>query len=140
MYKKKWQIGITDILLLIMNGVFLLGMHTFLSPCEQLPDGKWMVCHWAGEALIGIASALFVISLLHALIPRAPIKAGLTLAAIPMSVLALLFAAGHIIDLCMMETMRCHTVMKPAVMAISVLTILLDVVDIYKYGYKKEAG
>ncbi|MFC2741328.1 MAG: DUF4418 family protein, partial [Selenomonas sp.] len=110
MEKKKWKIKLTDVLLLLASGAFLVGMRTFLAPCAQQADGKWMVCHWAGEALTGVAAVLFVISLLHALIPRAQIKMGLALAMIPAAALAFLLP-GTMIDLCMMETMRCHTVM-----------------------------
>lgn len=130
--KKKWKVGVTDILLLLVNGIFFVGMHTFLAPCGQQADGHWMVCHWAGEALTGVAAVLFVISLLHALIPRAQIKMGLALAMIPAAALAFLLP-GTMIDLCMMETMRCHTVMQPGVMAISAVTIALLLVDLYRY-------
>ena len=130
--EKKWRFKITDILLLLASGVFLVGMRTFLTPCAQQADGRWMVCHWAGEALTGVAAVLFVISLLHALIPRAQIKMGLSLAMIPAAALAFLLP-GTMIDLCMMETMRCHTVMQPAARAISVVLILLACLDVYCY-------
>ena len=61
MEKKKWKIKLTDVLLLLASGAFLVGMRTFLAPCAQQADGKWMVCHWAGEALTGVAAVLFVI-------------------------------------------------------------------------------
>ena len=130
--KKKWKVGVTDILLLLVNGIFFVGMRTFLAPCGQQADGHWMVCHWAGEALAGVSAVLFIIAVLHAAVPRAHIKAGLALASIPVSVLAILLP-GHLIDLCMMETMRCHTVMQPGVTAISAVTIALLLVDLYLY-------
>ena len=49
---------------------------------------------------------------------------------VPLSVLALLLP-GHLIDLCMMETMRCHTVMTPAVTVLSLLNIMVAAADIY---------
>ena len=128
--EKKRRFKITDILLLLASGAFLVGMRTFLAPCAQQADGRWMVCHWAGEALTGVAAVLFVISLLHALIPRARIKMGLALAMIPAATLAFLLP-GTMIDLCMMETMRCHTVMTPAVTVLSLLNIMVAAADIY---------
>ncbi|MBF1684669.1 MAG: DUF4418 family protein, partial [Selenomonas sp.] len=101
----------------------------------QQADGRWMVCHWAGEALTGVAAVLFVISLLHALIPRAQIKMGLSLAMIPAAALAFLLP-GTMIDLCMMETMRCHVIMQPAVTVIAVLNIVLSAV--YLWQHRKE--
>ena len=65
-------------------------------------------------------------------IPRTQVKIGLSLAVIPVSVLA--FAVpDHLIDLCMMETMHCHTVMEPAVTVLSLLNVLLAAADIYVY-------
>ena len=132
MNEKKRRCGITDVLLLVLNLLFFVGIQTVFAPCEARPDGSWMTCHWAGQALIGIAAALLVIAVMHLVIPRAQVKIGLSLAVIPVSVLA--FAVpDHLIDLCMMETMHCHTVMEPAVTVLSLLNVLLAAADIYVY-------
>ena len=132
MNEKKRRCGITDVLLLVLNLIFFVGIQTVFAPCEARPDGSWMTCHWAGQALIGIAAALLAIAVMHLVIPRTQVKIGLSLAVIPVSVLA--FAVpDHLIDLCMMETMHCHTVMQPAVTALSLLNIMLVLADIYVY-------
>ena len=133
MNEKKRRCGITDVLLLVLNLIFFVGIQTVFAPCEARPDGSWMTCHWAGQALIGIAAALLAIAVMHLVIPRAQVKIGLSLAVIPVSVLA--FAVpDHLIDLCMMETMHCHTVMEPAVTVLSLLNVLLAAADIYVQG------
>ena len=132
MNEKKRRCGITDVLLLVLNLIFFVGIQTVFAPCEARPDGSWMICHWAGQALIGIAAALLAIAVMHLVIPRTQVKIGLSLAVIPVSVLA--FAVpDHLIDLCMMETMHCHTVMEPAVTVLSLLNVLLAAADIYVY-------
>lgn len=132
MNEKKRRCGITDILLVVLNLIFFVGIQTVFAPCEARPDGSWMTCHWAGQALMGIAAALLAIAVMHLVIPRAQVKIGLSLAVILVSVLA--FAVPeHLIDLCMMETMHCHTVMEPAVMVLSLLNVLLAAADIYVY-------
>ena len=132
MNEKKRRCGITDILLVVLNLIFFVGIQTVFAPCEARPDGSWMTCHWAGQALIGIAAALLAIAVMHLVIPRTQVKIGLSLAVIPVSVLA--FAVpDHLIDLCMMETMPCHTVMEPAVTLLSLLNVLLAAADIYVY-------
>ena len=128
----KCRFGITDILLLVLNLVFFVGIQNVFTPCEPRPDGSWMNCHWAGQALTGIAAVLVVIALMHLVIPRAQIKLGLALAMLPISVFALVLP-DHLIDLCMMETMHCHTVMQPAVTALSLLNLMLALADIYVY-------
>ena len=132
MNEKKRRCGITDVLLLVLNLIFFVGIQTVFAPCEARPDGSWMTCHWAGQALIGIAAVLLAIAVMHLVIPRIQVKIGLSLAMIPVSVLA--FAVpDHLIDLCMMETMHCHTVMEPAVTILSLLNVLLAAADIYVY-------
>ena len=84
---------------------------------------------------MGIAAALLAIAVMHLVIPRAQVKLGLALAMIPISVLALVLP-DHLIDLCMMETMHCHTVMEPAVMVLSLLNIMTAGADIYVYRKK----
>ena len=132
MNEKKRRCGITDVLLLVLNLIFFVGIQTVFAPCEAHPDGSWMTCHWAGQALIGIAAALLAIAVMHLVIPRTQVKIGLSLAVIPVSVLA--FAVpDHLIDLCMTETMHCHTVIEPAVTVLSLLNVLLAAADIYVY-------
>ena len=133
MNEKKRRCGITDILLLVLNLIFFVGIQTVFAPCEARPDGSWMTCHWAGQALMGIAAVLVAIAALHLVIPQAQVKMGLALAMIPLSVLAFVLP-DHLIDLCMMETMHCHTVMEPAVTVISLLNVLLAAADIYVQG------
>ena len=132
MNKKKRRFGITDVLLLVLNLMFFIGIQTVFLPCEARPDGTWMNCHWASQALTGIAAVLVVIALMHILIPRTQVKLGLALAMLPLSVFALVLP-DHLIDLCMMETMHCHTVMQPAVTALSLLNLMLALADIYVY-------
>ena len=137
MNEKKRRCGITDILMVVLNLIFFVGRQTVFAPCEASPDGSWMTCHWAGQALMGIAAALLAIAVMHLVIPRAQVKLGLALAMIPISVLALVLP-DHLIDLCMMETMHCHTVMEPAVTVLSLLNIMTAGADIYVY--RKGAG
>ena len=138
MNAKKRRCGITDVLLLVLNLIFFVGIQTVFAPCEAHPDGSWMTCHWAGQALMGIAAALTVIAVMHLVIPRAQVKMGLALAMIPVSVLALVLP-DHLIGLCMMETMHCHTVMTPAVTVLSLLNIMTAGADIYVYRKGAEA-
>ena len=133
MAAKKRRFGVMDVLLCALNLLFFVGMQTVFLPCEMRPDGSWMSCHWAGQALTGIAAALSAIALMHLVIPRAQVKMGLALAMIPLSVLALVLP-DHLIDLCMMETMRCHTVMTPAVTVLSLVNIMIAATDVYVQG------
>jgi len=127
---KQHRIGATDIVLLVINVLFLLGMLFWFGPCDHVKeDGSFMNCHWAGMVLTGIAAVMTIISLAHLLIPIAGMKAGLSAALIPCSVFAFL-VPGNLISLCMMNTMRCRAVMKPAAIVCAVLVVIAAVVDI----------
>ena len=129
MEKKKLHIGAGDVLLAVFSILFLIGSLTFLAPCGPKEDGGWMTCHWAGNAVAGAAAVLAVIAVLHLIAPDDRMKAGLSLAAIPAALLALLLP-GSIIGLCMMDTMRCRAVMRPGAAVMSVLVIAAAVFDL----------
>lgn len=57
--------GITDIALVLVSAVFLLGILFVFSPCGPTETGGWMSCHWAGNAVTGLAIVLTVLSLTH---------------------------------------------------------------------------
>lgn len=127
---KQHRICATDIVLLVINVLFLLGMLFWFGPCDHVKeDGSFMNCHWAGVVLAGTAAVMTVISLAHLLIPDTGMKAGLSAALVPCSVFAFL-VPGNLISLCMMNTMRCRSVMMPAAMVCSALVVIAAAVDI----------
>jgi hypothetical protein len=119
----------------VLNAIFFVGIQTIFAPCAPHEDGTWATCHWAGEALLGIAAVMLVMSLLHLLPLRTGMKEGLVFAMIPVSFLIIVLP-GRLIPLCMMETMRCHVIMQPAVTVIAVLNIVLSAV--YLWQHRKE--
>ena len=135
MNSQKKGIGVCPLLQIVLNAIFFVGIQTIFAPCAPHEDGKWMTCHWAGEALLGIAAVMLVMSLLHLLPLRTGMKEGLVFAMIPVSFLIIVLP-GRLIPLCMMETMRCHVIMQPAVTVIAVLNIVLSAV--YLWQHRKE--
>lgn len=129
-----------SILLVILSFAFVLGEQTFAGPCPVMPNGKFMVCHCAGQAVFGVGSVLIFLSFMHLLFKDDGIRRGLDLALAANSVL-LIFIPGHLINLCMKNTMRCHTIMEPFVLVMGVLIIAVAVVDFYfRYRRVKKEG
>ena len=124
-----------DILLPLLALAFFLGLLFVFGPCGPKEDGGWMTCHWAGQALRGLAGALLVIALLHLLPGRAELKMGLDLATLPLSVLALLLP-GRLIGLCTMASMQCRSIMRPAVTVFAVLLIIVSALDLLMWRKK----
>lgn len=130
MDKNKSSNRVSEILLLALSAFFLIGMLTFLGPCGPKDDGTWMTCHWAGQALKGVAAVWLVISVLHLLVKDPKAKMGLSLAAIPTALLGAILP-GNLIGLCMMNTMRCHSVMRTSAIILSVLVIVVSAYDAF---------
>ncbi len=101
---------IPAIVMLLLSSLASLGVRTFLSPCVH-EDGSLAACHGAGQMLLGLGCVLAVLSLLCLFSSRAAF--GAYLSAMPVCILGIL-TPGTIMNLCLMGTMRCHTVMQPA--------------------------
>ena len=138
MENKKINIGASDIILLVLSAVFLIGIRTFFAPCGPKDDGSWMTCHWAGQAITGIAAVLLVISVIHMFVKDAKAKQGLAIAMIPVALFSLILP-GNMIGLCMMNAMRCHSVMRTASVIVSVLVIAAAAFDLLVQR-RKEIG
>lgn len=129
MNEKQKRVCWTDLALLVIGLAFFVGMLSFLSACGPKEDGSWMTCHWACQALRGVAGAMLVLAVLRLLLrPRA--RVGLDLGSIVLALLAVCIP-GRLIGLCMMKTMRCHTVMVPGAILAAVLTILAAAADLF---------
>jgi hypothetical protein len=99
-----------------------LGPQYLFKLCSPMADGRWMKCHWTGQAEIGVG--ILVILLGGALIffPDNKVRLGLSIAVLLSGILALLLP--HVlIGGCAMETMNCRAVTFPALTVISILTI-----------------
>lgn len=124
--------GIKDrtagIIMTVLSLVLTIGVKSFFSACGPKDDGTWMTCHWAEQAVFGMGIVLTVISAAVLVMGRKPAALGASLAAIP-AACAIVFTPGVLINLCMMTNMHCHTVMRPAVMVISVLIAVTAAVN-----------
>ena len=127
--KNNERIRITDIALVLLSALYLLGMLTVFGPCGPKEDGSYMNCHYAGIAVTGTAALLLVLAALHLLMAGRRFKTVLSLVMIPAAAAGALIP-GNVIHLCMMTNMRCHAVMRPAAMLFSAAVILAAAADL----------
>ena len=128
MKKTKTADGI-GVVMLVINAFMMIGIKSFFAPCGKKDDGSWMVCHWAGRAVIGVSLLLMILSLLFILMRDTKIKTGISIAMIPAALLNYLIP-GTLISLCLKETMRCHTTMAPAVRILSAVIAVIALAEI----------
>ena len=106
---------ILQIVLTVLCAALSAGVKLMFHACAKPESGMWMHCHDAENAVSGIAAGLAVLALLMLLIKNGKIAGAIGLLIAAGAVVSALIP-GHIVKMCMMDTMRCHAVMKPAVM------------------------
>ncbi len=129
MKQKRPAVGVIGYMQAAVSIVYLVGIRTFLAPCGPKDDGSWMVCHWAGQAVTGLAAVLVVLAALRLLLPGPAYRMGVSASMIPVALLGALLP-GKLIGLCMMDTMRCHAVTRPGAVVFSVLLAVLSLADL----------
>ena len=116
---------------LILPVLLLMGIMTFAGPCGMHDDGSVSSCFWASRSLMGLAIALVLIALGRlGLSQSRELRRGLNLATVVLGILVLV-TPGGLIDLCMMQTMRCHTIMRPFALVTGVLVSIVAIVDFF---------
>ncbi|MCR5540230.1 MAG: DUF4418 family protein [Ruminococcus sp.] len=118
---------IWDITGLVLSLLLAVGSLTFFRACDS-EEGRHMACHWAQNAVTLIGIVLAVQSLAKLLTRHKGVKAGLAIGIATLAA-AVIFIPGTAINLCMMKTMRCHTVFRPAVTVVSSLLAAVSVID-----------
>ena len=115
---------ILDVILCVLSALLCFGTKFAFHACGPKDDGGWMACHWAEQSVFGLGLVLLILSLVMTFAFKdGKTKSGIALSLEGIAALALV-TPNHLISLCMMNTMRCHAVMKPAVIIISILIIL----------------
>ena len=103
------------------------GVMTVFRACPAKEDGSFMHCHDVQMAVFTIGIALSILALAGLLVKSRILMSGIC----GLSALLALSAAllpGRIMNMCMMETMRCYTLMKPFVTVMSLLIIISSLV------------
>ncbi len=131
MKDKKMPLGITDILLPVLSIVFLVGLLTFAGACGPKEDGSFMTCHWAGQAVKALAVLMLITSIVRLAVRDRGMKKGLSIAIVLTAITAAVIP-GILINLCMMNTMHCHAVMRPFIIVMAVLLTAGAIIDIVR--------
>ena len=127
--KKNFSLPV--LLSFIASAVLFVGVLTVFRACAQTDEGMWMNCHYVELALAAIGIAATVITFLNMiLIRKIKTKIIFTVLVFILSVIAILLP-GRLVSMCMMDTMRCHMLMRPAVDILCVLFIIIELIGIF---------
>ena len=80
-----------------------------------------------------------ILALICLILPDAKVKAGLSISIIGAAALNALLP-GFLIQTCMMESMRCNSVMKPGIMVASAVVAALALINIIVSAIRSRKG
>ena len=120
---------ICSVLPVIIALVLSVGVMTVFRACPRGEDGMWMHCHDA-QNYIFLAGLLMLAASAIAGITASKVRlAGILFAVVGIAAaLVCFFIPGTIVHMCMMETMRCHALMKPFAKVMSILYIIPEMI------------
>lgn len=110
---------------LILSAFLAAGVMTIFKACGPKEDGTYMHCHSVQMYIFYIALAEIVIIAATLFIRNTKAIAALMVCGAVLSLIAVLLP-GRIMPMCMMDTMRCHALMKPAVTILGVIITIAD--------------
>jgi hypothetical protein len=115
-----------------------LGPQFLFKLCEPTAGGRWMKCHWTGQAEIGVGLFIAVLGAGLLLFASREIRLGLSLSLFFAGILALSLPHA-LIGGCEMARMPCRVVTFPSLTVIGILTIVGSAVNsFYLYKGRKE--
>ena len=112
---------------LILSLLLTIGVMTFIRACDSA-QGHYMACHWAQNTVALIGGVLCAAALIRLIIKDSGAKAGIALVSALLAAAAA-FVPGRVIGLCLMDTMRCHSVFTPAVTGIGAVLAVIFTAD-----------
>ena len=112
------------IVLAVVEALIAIGVKTVFSACPAMEDGSYMSCHNAENAvfILAIVQALLIIGTIVIKNKKAAAVFG---ALFVISSLASIIIPGNVVHLCMMASMRCHSVFKVFNISANVLGLIL---------------
>lgn len=109
-----------SILIMLFSALAAVGSLTFLRPCVH-EDGTAAVCASAGTLLMVLGFAGLAVGVLTMFARGRTLRILLSALLLAIS-LGLFLTPGVLAPLCMMETMRCHLITKPAAQVLGALS------------------
>ncbi len=109
--------------------VFAVGVLTFAGPCGVHDDGSVSPCFGTSRMLTVLGFSAALLSAVRLLVGNASARLALDVA-VGVVGISIATAPGGFLALCMMATMRCHTVMRPFSIVAGVVLAVAAVADV----------
>ena len=126
-----------NIMMLIFSAALSIGVMTVFRACAAKDDGTWMNCHHAQMGVFCLGLVWFVLYVIKLFIKKNIMNIVLDVCGVIAGVIAMLIP-NTIVKMCMMNNMRCRSVMTPFVLVMSVLLIVMSIIDIVLIASKHQ--
>ena len=100
-----------------------LGPTFLFKVCEPMADGKFMKCHWAAQAEIGVGALIAALGIALVVFAAPKIRLGLMIGVFFSGVLALLIPHA-LIGGCGMDSMACRKTAFPAITVVGIVLLI----------------
>ena len=121
----------TKLISLIAAVLMSLGVMTVFRACPAKEDVQWMHCHTAQMDLFYVGIALVILALAAMIIRSVPVCIFLYIVSAVLGCITLL-VPGKLVSMCMMENMRCWSVMRPFAMLMGILVIVFSLINLIR--------
>ena len=122
--------NILEIVPAIIAVLSAAGVMTIFRACGKTGEGTWMNCHNAQLYVFVVSLIIAAISIAAAFVKSSKLKMCLGIVAIVLAIITALIP-GVLVHLCMMTTMRCHSLMRPSVIILCVLVIIFELINVF---------
>ena len=112
--------------------LYAVGSFTFFRACPAKDDGSFMGCHYTQITNTLFGLIYVVLTAADMLIPE---KYGFSkgfAAAVIVSAVVITVAMFTVLPFCMMNTMRCHTTLRPFSVVFGIALIIVETIRIRK--------
>ena len=119
---------ILSVLISIVAVLMVIGVSTVFSACGSKDDGSYMHCHMVQLIAACMGICIACVSIISFFIKNKTFVIILRVASMIMAVITIVLPFAT--KMCMMNTMRCHSVMKPFLLITGIIIIILSVISL----------
>ncbi len=123
------KLSAATIVQVVVAIAFAVGVLTFAGPCGVHDDGSVSPCFGTSRILAALGFSAALLSAVRLLVGNASVRLVLDVA-VGVIGISIATAPGGFLALCMMATMRCHTVMRPFAIVAGVALAVAAVADV----------
>lgn len=119
----------SGILYIVLGFLTALGPILLFPVCGPMDDGRFMKCHWTGQAELGIGLVIGILGIILLLIKSKQIRIGIEIA-IALQFVIVLLIPGGLIGVCGGAHMRCHSLTWPILNILGAIGILYAILHV----------